>query len=267
MNTKNYLFILLFGICIIQIISCKKDTGNIDDDTQNTTTTSTNEDQRPVDAAVGLFYCQKELSHSYSGNGQTLSVEDSLDVVIAVSLDNDSIYFGDLYSFAIDSVNQSFFELDNSSYNVSLEFKNSYTSLIVLYNESQQGGNSANTKYYGGRCPFLPSTSPHAYNNDLEGNYTITVHQTNSATGLDTQYTENRLVSYSTYNALMIGNTQVSPGVFHSHMRSIINENNGSLHYRSQYSLYWSEDSIFYEIDTVYYPQLDTIYYRYGGSK
>lgn len=261
---KNQLFVLLVTLSIFQLVSCKKDAGN----TSNTTTTTTN-NIRPVDAIAGNFYCKKEARYGYGSSAQLLYINDTANLVVSLDVENSFIYFGDgqnfNHYFSITSSDQTHFEKDTLSTTLNLDFYNNYDSLVFYYDAFYAGGGSRSEIYTGSKTNLLASTPTHAYNSDLEGNYTLNIHKRNTSTGLDTQYTSTLFVSHADYK-LMVGGDYLYSDLFHNRIKYHTYQDY-TTHYNKEYSIYWENDSLFVEFDSITYPQLDTVYYRFSGAK
>ena len=214
------------------------------------------------------FYCQSvfnESNTSGSGSGSIINT----DIVLKCTTEEDSFkVLG--FSFPIVSGNQTSFLIDNNNSGfaekIEVTLSDNYDSIFIEHRYTNNYNYSALQTYVGIVSSLRETVLPHAYQQELEGNYLLQINNFDECNAIDTTYTSTLTVQKNN-NSIQVGTESYTARLFHSHYHEEFYSP-----YDSRVStIYWQADSLsidfFTEISGVCSGGRDTIHQIYQGRK
>lgn len=134
---------------------------------------------------------------------------------------------------------------------------------------SNLGGGADGAESFSGVRTLLPltNTAEHQLQSQLEGQFILSIHKFEYVNAIDTTYRDTLLIEMSGHNA-NLDNKSIGFGRFYSYINS--DNVNPYEDERNIGSLYWVEDSIYINTQTihgVFGGAIDTVHYIYSGIR
>jgi hypothetical protein len=255
MLQRPYLTILFaIALCFCFMSSCKKKDGPI-----------------PLEDfpfSEKKFYCQSAFNESNTSGSTSGSIIHT-DIVLKCTVENDSLkVLG--FSFPMMSGNQMSFLIDNNNSGltekIEVIFSDNYDSIFIEHRYTNNYNYSSRQTYTGVVSSLRESILPHAYQQDLEGNYLLQINSFDECNAIDTAYT-NTFSVLKNNHSIQVGTENYTARLFHSYYRE---------EFHSPYdsrinTIYWQTDSLsidfFTEISGICSSGRDTVHQIYQGRK